>query len=395
MAKTKTIRNTNLAFQQGGSDKYYDVFLEELLDGSGYLVNCEYARRGAAPNHATKTKAPVDLAKATKLFEKTVNDKLKKGYQVVGTTDSAAPAAPVAKPKQQDSAERLGATNDYPVQLLNAVTLSELRHKASLGGFMLQVKHDGVRCPMIAKGRLTEFFNRKNQAVPVAEKFRRGIVDLMEAMNWNSMSVDGEMLGDHYVIFDVFSANGTDMRTRPFRDRNEALRLISKYSGGLIRVDVAVDAETNLETYLKQLRNEEGMVLKAADAPYSAGRPNSGGDQFKFKFVESATVKVSKVHDDRRSAEMLMLKDNKEWVVMGNVTIPPNASLPEAGSLIEVRYLYAYPNGGKLFQPVYSMPREDVGEEACDYGKLKFKSESGVAEVVLEARKPSKLALNW
>jgi bifunctional non-homologous end joining protein LigD len=41
------------------------------------------------------------------------------------------------------------------------------------------------------------------------------------------------------------------------------------------------------------------------------------------------------------------------FVEIGNVTIPANVRIPAAGSLVEVRYLYAYP-GGSQYQPLKS-----------------------------------------
>ena len=44
----------------------------------------------------------------------------------------------------------------------------------------------------------------------------------------------------------------------------------------------------------QQLKAEakEGVVFKACEAPYTSGRPNTGGSQLKFKFVETASFAV-------------------------------------------------------------------------------------------------------
>ena len=59
-------------------------------------------------------------------------------------------------------------------------------------------------------------------------------------------------------------------------------------------VSTAVDPNDKVEIY-EELRatNREGVVFKEIDAPYSPGRPNSGGPQLKFKFVESASFVVT------------------------------------------------------------------------------------------------------
>ena len=46
----------------------------------------------------------------------------------------------------------------------------------------------------------------------------------------------------------------------------------------------------------------------------------------------------------------------------------------ELGTVIEVRYLYAYPDGS-LFQPVYRGERDDVSAEECVVSQVKFKAD--------------------
>ena len=55
------------------------------------------------------------------------------------------------------------------------------------------------------------------------------------------------------------------------------------------------------------------------------------------------------------------------------MTIPPSEQIPQAGIVVEVRYLYAYP-GGSLFQPVYLGQRDDIDPSACVIGQLKYKA---------------------
>jgi bifunctional non-homologous end joining protein LigD len=58
---------------------------------------------------------------------------------------------------------------------------------------------------------------------------------------------------------------------------------------------------------------------------------------------------------------------------VGNVTIPPNHTVPANGSIVEVRYLYAFP-GGSVFQPVYLGQRDDVTRRECHVSQLKLKA---------------------
>jgi len=110
---------------------------------------------------------------------------------------------------------------------------------------------------------------------------------------------------------------------------------------------------------------------------YTPGRPNSGGFQLKLKFTESASFIVSQINA-KRSVELMLLK-NGILVPAGNVTIPANHDIPPIGAVVECRYLYAFPESGVIYQPVYLGRREDIRPEECTVSQLKFKQASAVA----------------
>ncbi len=112
-------------------------------------------------------------------------------------------------------------------------------------------------------------------------------------------------------------------------------------------------------------------MFKRWDAPYTAGRPNSGGPQFKHKFVTTCSAVVTTVNRQRSVGVSLL--STAGWESVGNVTIPANQDVPEVGAVVEVRYLYAAV-GGALFQPVYLGERTDVEAHECVTAQLKFKT---------------------
>ena len=118
------------------------------------------------------------------------------------------------------------------------------------------------------------------------------------------------------------------------------------------------------------------MVFKEVDAPYSPGRPNSGGPQLKFKFVESASFVVTG-HNAKRSVSLgLYQGDGDILVPAGNVTIPPNHDVPQVGDVVDAQYLYAYRESGSIYQPVYMGKRADIPASECTTDQLKYKSEA-------------------
>jgi len=79
----KLIRQTQLHFREGNSDKVYEVDLCET-DGK-FVVNFRYGRRGANLKEGTKTATPVSMAQAETIFQKLVDEKTGKGYRVVSS----------------------------------------------------------------------------------------------------------------------------------------------------------------------------------------------------------------------------------------------------------------------------------------------------------------------
>ena len=85
----KLVRQTKLHFQQGNSDKVYEVDLCEAGEGE-FLVNFRYGRRGAALREGTKTAFPMSRAKAEGIFDALVTEKTAKGYQITAGTGTVA-----------------------------------------------------------------------------------------------------------------------------------------------------------------------------------------------------------------------------------------------------------------------------------------------------------------
>ncbi len=99
----KLVKQANLAFRRGRSDKVYEVDLCEVGPNQ-YVVNFRYGRRGTALKDGSKTVVAVPLAEAEKVYDKLVSSKVTKGYQQV---DPAAispppplPPTPAAPPAQ-------------------------------------------------------------------------------------------------------------------------------------------------------------------------------------------------------------------------------------------------------------------------------------------------------
>jgi bifunctional non-homologous end joining protein LigD len=158
------------------------------------------------------------------------------------------------------------------------------------------------------------------------------------------------------------------------------MNLLASVQQRTIRYTETAFTTAQKQRLLEQLKsaNREGIVFKRLDAPYTPGRPNSGGPQLKHKFCASLSAVVAKINAQRSVEIRLLGKDG--WVTAGNVTIPPNHEVPRVGWVVEVRYLYAFPESGIVYQPVYLGPRTDVEATECIVAQLKFKAAD--AEIV-------------
>ena len=347
--KTESI---TLFFRQERSDKVYKANLEEK-EGE-YVVNFAYGRRGATLKTGTKTQAPVAYEKAKIIYDKLVLSKTSKGY--VPDEDSSNYVV--------DTEQRKTGIH---CQLLNPVEASELENFFEDDNWCLQEKMDGKR--MLIKKTKDEIIaiNRRGLSVGAPEK----ITNSANAIE-STFIIDGEAIDDTLYVFDILSFDEEDLKAKSYKERYEILQNIS-FSEGIELVDL-VDKTEEKQALFKQLKNDlkEGVVFKKLNSKYSPGRPNSGGNQRKFKFYDTVSVIVTKLND-KRSVGMSLIEKGKD-IFVGNVTISVNKEIPKLEEIIEVRYLYAYKDGS-IYQPTFLNVRDDIKREDCLLSQLKYKPE--------------------
>jgi len=89
----KLIQQVKLFFQEGTSDKVYEIDLCELGTGQ-YVVNFRYGKRGSNLKEGTKTTSSVNLTKAQAVFNTLQKEKTDKGYQISGSNTQASVILP-------------------------------------------------------------------------------------------------------------------------------------------------------------------------------------------------------------------------------------------------------------------------------------------------------------
>jgi bifunctional non-homologous end joining protein LigD len=357
----KSVVSTRLFYRDGSSDKEYHAAINQA-DG-GYTVTFAFGRRGNALATGTKTTSPIPLEKAQQIYDKLIAEKKAKGYTPDGSGAAFA------------STDYEGRLSGLHPQLLNSIDEDVAQRHLADDAWCLQEKFDGKRIMMAVKGGKVEGSNRKGLYVSLPQE----VVDSMAHLP--DCELDGELLGEAYVVFDLLKLDANDLRRSTYRVRYEVLvDLVSASFGPCARV-----VETAWNTAEKRAFYEriaaaggEGVVFKKVNAPSVAGRPASGGSQVKCKFYATCTCLVT-AQNDQRSVRLSLLDSAGTAVGVGNVTIPSNKAIPQAGVLVEVRYLYAY-KGGSLYQSAYLGERDDVEAGDCVLEQLKYKPEGYATE---------------
>jgi len=355
---TETLPRASLYYCQGSSNKEYHAAIEP--SGSGFVVNFSYGRRGSTLQTGSKTAEPVSLTEAEKIFDKLVREKQAKGYT---PGESGTP--------YQQTQRETRVIGILP-QLLNAIDEDTARELLGNRDWWMQEKYDGKRVLLVKSADQITGINRKGLAISLPEP----IVQQAHATGGQQWLMDGEAVGDVFVAFDLLEQACINLRPEPYSKRYKALcDIIGPGESGPIRVAPTATTKSQKVGLLGMLRgsNREGAVFKRHAAPYTPGRPASGGNALKLKFTATASCLVVGINGSKRSVALELL-DGARRVAVGSVTVPANQEIPPAGAIVDVRYLYAHV-GGSLFQPVLLGVRDDISANACTISQLKYKSE--------------------
>jgi bifunctional non-homologous end joining protein LigD len=354
------VKKIKLVFQEGSSDKEYVVQIED--PGTGlYDVNAFYGRRGGtlkvAPLWHSLTAQQAELT-----FASVVNKKTAKGYK---PEYSQGDAVMTSVKERTDTGMRPQLLN--PIDLDSAVTyINDDRYCA-------QFKFDGERLLIAKSGDTITPANRKGIATTIPGELEAalGTID-------GDFEIDGELVEGVYFVFDYLWKAGEAIASKPYTERYDALRALLEHAPqNVVLVDTFYTTEQKERAFANAKANRrEGLVFKLLSAPFSAGRPNSGGSQLKCKFWESATCVVMGFRPDAKSVAVGLYASPATAMGLltpvGNVTIKPNQTITP-GQVVEVKYLYMKAAGGSLYQPELIGIRTDVDPAECTLDQIKLR----------------------
>ena len=362
----KQIERLDLECKSGSKDAVYHLQLEEVE--GGFVVNYQNGRNGGTLTAGTKTKSPVTMDAAKKIFDRVAKEKLtaQPPYVRMGGSGEA---------YQSIDSEMTERSTGLVPQLLNDVPDGSLEDLLRSDEFVGQAKIDGHRRMVRVTQEGAIGSNRRGLQVPLPACVAgsvRGVV----------CEVDGELLGSRIFLFDLLSLGTRDLRGDGYEERKKVLDSIAGKFGAAVTVVALAVGEHQKRVLLDRTREllQEGVVFKHVSAPYTPGRPNSGGSQLRFKHWKDCTVIVLGTNEDRRSVRMGVLDNAGTLVEVGSVTVPQNQAVPEAGALLDVKYLYAFVDGD-LFLPTFKRVRDDLVREDAKQSRLCFKADHVDVEI--------------
>lgn len=356
----KVIDRLDLECKSGSKDAVYHLQLEEVE--GGFVVNYQNGRRGGTLASGTKTKSPVALDVARKAFDKVAKEKMTAQPPYVRMDGSG-------ESFQAVSAEMAEKSTGLVPQLLNDVPEGQVDAVLRSDEFIGQVKIDGQRRMARVSAQDVVGSNRRGLQVPLPEC-------IVQSLQGLECELDGEILGSRLFVFDILSVGERDLRGLGCKARKKVLESMIDLFGPAVTVLLDAEGEYQKRMLIDRTKElgQEGVVFKHVDAPYTPGRPNSGGSQLRLKHWKDATVIVLGANADRRSVRMGVLDAAGTVVEVGSVTVPVDRAIPADGSLLDVKYLYAF-EGGDLFQPTFKNVRDDLTREDALLSRLVFKSE--------------------
>lgn len=357
MASNTLVKSIQLICTLGGSNKEYNIFLEE--SGGLYVVNFTYGPRGNPRSSGTKTSSPVSLAEAEKEFEKLMRSKMTGGYVAQTDGNISAPVANVGT----DLAGR--ATGLYPL-LLSEITPDEAQRLLRDRDYFAQEKMDGWR--LLTQYKSGDFVasNRKSLSIGIASDIEQELKEL------GYHTLDGELVSGVYHLFDILESDGQDLRNSSYRTRFEILqKLLLRQKFEKIKLVHSAFYESDKLALWDSCLQKEGVVFKKQTAPYVAG---VSPDYMKCKHWSDVSVQVIGINQ-KSSIKVGIMNDGKIQSVGNVTTIGHNT--PAVGDIVDVTYLYVGAKGN-LYQPKFKMVRNDV--PCDDISKLKYKSSDSEEE---------------
>lgn len=253
---------------------------------------------------------------------------------------------------------------------------SQMKSVCQTDAWVMQPKIDGHRRIIASTVTDTTGWNRSGAKAIVPKPVQRALTGL-------DVTLDGELLGDTYVAFDILAIAGQDLTGQPLLARLELLtRLIDAADLGpavrLCPTAVTVDEKIAMVDQVTA-GNGEGWMAKAVRSTY---RPDTGGarnyDWLKIKRIKSVDCIVEWIGTEKRNMGLTMYDTDGRLIEgrdgQGGIAectrLAGDGARVREGDVVEVQFLYATdPTAkdphGRLYQPTKPRLRDDKDPHEC------------------------------
>lgn len=352
---------TPLTCIEGSKRAYYNIHVDPEPGGTFRV----YAIRGRiGETTITEEKGQgLSLEAAMKKHDALVKEKTHKSppYKLEGKVVEIHRADPKTKaPKLPDGLPS-------SVMLLKVIEKHECLALIATGRYLLQPKHDGHRVIItLVDGRVIA--TKRNGD---ARDLPKGVAKYLEAQFADqTIVVDGELIDQEYVVFDVLLHNKTEWFRKPAEERAAEVTRLFTDSTPVIATVTAYRPDECLALFNSCYDHGcEGVVAKVKRAPYASGRTDKG---LKMKFWNTASVVIMGPTPDGKSSVMLGVYTKGKLIHIGDTSINGKGEAPK-DAICDVKYLNLPSADGHLYQPEFIRLRDDIPASDCTVEQLHIK----------------------
>jgi len=281
---------------------------------------------------------------------------------------TATEAFKLIRENRRKAAERREAPDDdidigFIPQLLTETDEDDLARLLDDDDFCAQEKKDGKHLSLHLTNGILTVRNKKGIGCECDSEFKASLSNI----NPNIL-IDGEQVNGIFYTWDILELGTMNLRILPYLQRYHILNQL-RFGPKIKILDIIVGKAAKVAFYNKlEAQGKEGIVFKKMSAIFSPGK---GLDQFKFKFYAECSVIVVEGRTGKASIGMELFNGAGDREFVGYCSCSRH---PPIGSVVEIKYLYAYRNGC-LYQPSFKEIRDDVDVSECKMTQLKYKSE--------------------
>jgi bifunctional non-homologous end joining protein LigD len=247
--------------------------------------------------------------------------------------------------------------------------------------YAVQQKFDGERTFIHIEKHSITAYNRTGLTSRISKEI------LSQAQRFTPLAplmFDGEWIRqvNSFYSFDLLELEGTNLRNQKFIDRIGLLgELLQPGTASLIHAARTEIEEAGKIALLTQIRdsNLEGIVLKRVAGIYTLRREPL---DYKHKFTHDASFIVLR-RNEKAAVDLGVYDDNHKIVEVGSVQIR-NAYFDlnikqGGGTVVDIRYMHAFSDSNKIYQPRMIAIRKDVHPDDCLLSQLRYKAANPIA----------------